>query len=314
MRSVYVLLAVSIACAALSVTMSGTVAARPLQAGPAAAETPTATPSPTPMSGVWGGVTSRSLPMSFQVSLSGAQWQQFGLTTDYSAPECHITSTQILLSLLGPGAITDSHFSGTGDFAFEGWITGTTAAGTYSITNYAITVGMDEPPGVCTYYLTQGGTWVAGPLLGTPTRTATPSPTITRTPTPTRTFTPTPTSTATRTPTATRTATRTATPTPTGSPPLTATISATATQTRLVSPSATRTSSPTATATLTPERLPVHVYLPLVLKNYPPTTRSAAAGASPGLTSDDRSLCGPLGILLTIKNVIAREASSLLHR
>ena len=102
----------------------------------------------------------------------------------------------------------------------------------------------------------------------TPTRTSTPSVTPTSTPTGTATNTPTVTPTATPTPTPTNTLTPTITNTPTSTP--TATPTATSTATATGTPTATPTDTPTQTPTGTPT--PHRVYLPVILKNYSPTT------------------------------------------
>ncbi|HIQ06310.1 MAG TPA: hypothetical protein EYH31_11615 [Anaerolineae bacterium] len=122
----------------------------------------------------------------------------------------------------------------------------------------------------------------------TPSPTATPSPTPTSTSTPTATHTPTPTATATPSPTPTPTLTPSPTPTPTATPTVTNTPTPTSTVTSTptpapsltATPSPTNTATPTATATLTLPlmerylplilqalKLPVHRYLPLLLKS-----------------------------------------------
>jgi|GEM_PF-1660098 len=112
----------------------------------------------------------------------------------------------------------------------------------------------------------------------TPTPTSTPTPTETHTPTSTPTHTPTGTPhtpthtptgtphTPTHTPTPTDTPTHTPTPTETPTPTPTPTSSYTPTPTNTYTPTPTSTSTPTVTAT--PIRR--YLYLPLVMKNYPP--------------------------------------------
>lgn len=124
---------------------------------------PTATPTSVP--GSWAGTTSRSYPMSFNVSTNGAQWSNFTLKTNYSGTAaCGVgVSGTITISVSGPGSISSNSFSYSGStFAFTGNFTsGTTATGTYAFTNYPIFVSLPYPPYVCYYYLTQSGTWSA---------------------------------------------------------------------------------------------------------------------------------------------------------
>jgi outer membrane protein assembly factor BamB len=89
-----------------------------------------------------------------------------------------------------------------------------------------------------------------GPLVPTPTATATSSPTATAS----RTATPTATSTRSATATATATATGTTTATATATPTATATVTATSTATPTATTTATATATPTATATVTATR------------------------------------------------------------
>lgn len=104
----------------------------------------------------------------------------------------------------------------------------------------------------------------------TPTDTSTPTATPTETSTPTVTHTPIGTSTPTVTSTPTETPTPTVTPTPTE------------TSTPTVTPTPTKTSTPTAT--LTP---PVfRIYLPLIVKNYPPVTPTPTPTPTPTLTAE----------------------------
>ena len=136
--------------------------------------TPTATPTstsqptptigpPTPISGHWTGTTSRSYPMSFDVSIGSTQWMSFTLTTDFVATTCANATGTITTTVSGPGAIVDNQFSYTGStFAFAGQFDSTiTAMGTYTYTNHQIVIGLPYPPYVCFYYLNQSGTWTA---------------------------------------------------------------------------------------------------------------------------------------------------------
>lgn len=127
---------------------------------------PSATPLPTPTATAtpphWAGITSRSQPMSFDVSGNGAQWSNFKLRTDFSAPSCGSSGT-IEVTIPGPGNITANQFSYTGStYAFTGqFLSASTASGTYAFTNYQIIIPLPGPPFICYYYLTQNGTWTA---------------------------------------------------------------------------------------------------------------------------------------------------------
>ena len=151
--------------------------------------TPTATSASTPISGHWGGTTSRGHPMSFDVSTDSAQWSNFTLKTDYVATTCGNVSGTLEITLPGPGNIANNQFSGSGNnFAFAGQFDSTTAAhGTYNFTSYMIIIWSGIPPIPCYYYLTQSGTWTANwqPATSTPTptRTATATPLYSPTPT-----------------------------------------------------------------------------------------------------------------------------------
>ena len=126
----------------------------------------------------------------------------------------------------------------------------------------------------------------AAPPTPTPTSTptGTPTPTSTGSPTPTRTatHTPTPTKTPTRTPTRTATPTRTSSPTPTATGTTTThTPMPTTTSTPTLTTTSTPTQMPTATRTATPTT-PYGVFLPLVLKHYPPCDPYEPNNAPPG--------------------------------
>jgi hypothetical protein len=124
-----------------------------------------------------------------------------------------------------------------------------------------------------------------------PVVTETPTPTPTRTATPTPTTTQTPTTTATRTPTATHTPTATATPSPTATrtPTTTHTATATATQTRTPTPTATGTGTPisTHTPTATPTGTSTGTHTPSPTATASPTVR-ATSTATPTLTATPR--------------------------
>lgn len=111
-----------------------------------------ATPPPhdfKPEDGHWTGTTSRSQPMSFNVSSGGANWNTFHLRTTYQVGSCSGT-TEITLS--GPGVIANNQFSGSGSFlSFTGQFNSpTTASGSYSFLNH---------PGCGGF--SQSGTWTA---------------------------------------------------------------------------------------------------------------------------------------------------------
>ncbi len=124
---------------------------------PTSSPTPTNTPSPgpVPQDGHWTGTTSRSHPMSFDVSSGGTTWSNFVLRTDGVVGPCSVTITT---TVPGPGAIANGQFSFSGSyFAFSGQFTSSSAAsGSYAYTNYNI-------PG-CGYF-SQAGTWTATPAL-----------------------------------------------------------------------------------------------------------------------------------------------------
>ena len=130
--------------------------------------------------------------------------------------------------------------------------------------------------------------WLPIPTLPpTCTPTATPTPTPTATATVTATPSPTPTATSTATPTATPTPTNTptCTPTPTSTPTKTPTPTHTFTPTCTSTPTRTPTQTPTATSTRTATPNPsysIHVFLPLILKHYPPCDPYEPNNAPPG--------------------------------
>ena len=167
--------------------------------------------------------------MSFLVTADGTQWMTFTLKTDYVATTCYNLSVQTEIMTSGPGSIADDHFSTSGSYAFEGWLATTTVAtGTYTFYRYPVVIGLPSPPYICTYYLTQSGTWTAGLFVGAATHTPTPA----------------------RTPTSTRTATNTRTPT------------------RTATPTVTRTPSRTGTTTLAPTAGHFLVYLPTIMRDH----------------------------------------------
>ena len=96
----------------------------------------------------YNGTTSRGQPMSFIVSPTGTQWEEFKLKTDY--PACSLT---IELTIFGPGPISSGKFSASvSGFSFSGQVkTDGTALGSYSFNNYNANG--------CK--MTQSGTWTA---------------------------------------------------------------------------------------------------------------------------------------------------------
>jgi len=161
---------------------------------PAPSLTPTQPASS--MSGHWVGTTSRGRALSFDVSLNGAQWSNFVLTTDFAAPNCGASYQELTQTTAGPGNITSNQFSFSGGvFSFTGQFnSATTASGTYTFSNYPFVYSLPGPPYVCVFYLTQSGTWTANwQSTPAPTHTPTPSATSATTPTPTQTPTATPT-------------------------------------------------------------------------------------------------------------------------
>ena len=101
--------------------------------------------------------------MSFTVSSSGAQWDNFKLKTDFIATTCYNATGTIEVTVPGPGSITNNQFSYTSStYSFTGQFnSASTASGTYSFANRQIVIGIPFPPYVCYYYLTQSGTWSA---------------------------------------------------------------------------------------------------------------------------------------------------------
>jgi len=112
------------------------------------------TPSPPgskPVDGHWTGTTSRSQPMSFNVSSGGTSLNTFKLKTDFKAGPCSGTTE---ITIPSPRPITNNQFSGSGgSFSYSGkFNTPTSASGTYAYTNHVITnCGI----------LNQSGTWTA---------------------------------------------------------------------------------------------------------------------------------------------------------
>jgi hypothetical protein len=104
-----------------------------------------------PNYGTWTGTTSLGHPMSFYVSLSGTEWSNFSLTTDFIIGLC---SGGLVQSLDAFGPILNNQFTGaSSDFSFTGQFTSsTTANGTYFFNGHLI-------PGCGTLY--QSGTWTA---------------------------------------------------------------------------------------------------------------------------------------------------------
>jgi hypothetical protein len=113
--------------------------------------------------GDWSGTTNSGRPVSFVVSSSGSQWNAFSLETYFIATSCYNIGVTMTISIAGPGSITNNQFSYTGsDFSFTGQFSDSThASGTYSFKNRLIVISLPFPPNVCTYYLTQSGTWTA---------------------------------------------------------------------------------------------------------------------------------------------------------
>ena len=118
----------------------------------------------TPNTGHWTGVTSRSQPMAFDVISSGGQWRSFELTTSWTVTACGVTTSGTTsVNIAGVGAIVDGQFGTYGLFSFAGrFDSPTTAAGTYSFSNYPISYSIPIPPYVCNIHLFQSGTWAAG--------------------------------------------------------------------------------------------------------------------------------------------------------
>ncbi|HLF29077.1 MAG TPA: hypothetical protein VJG32_22340 [Anaerolineae bacterium] len=161
---------------------------------------PTASPTPTRppsiMPGRWIGATSRGQPLLLDVSSDSAQWSNFVLTTDFAAPSCGVSYSELTQTTAGPGNITSNQFSFSGGvFSFTGrFNSATTASGTYTFSNYPFVYPLPGPPYVCVFYLTQSGTWTANwQSTPAPTHTPTPSATSATTATPTQTPTATPT-------------------------------------------------------------------------------------------------------------------------
>jgi hypothetical protein len=105
-------------------------------------------PGSKPVDGHWTGSTSRSQPMSFDVSSGGTAWSNLTLRTTASVGGCTAT-VEVTVS---PGTIVNNQFSGGGgNFSFTGQFNSpTTASGTYSFVNH---------PGCGGF--SQSGTWTA---------------------------------------------------------------------------------------------------------------------------------------------------------
>jgi PKD repeat protein len=108
-------------------------------------------PGFTPQDGHWTGNTSRSRPMSFNISLGGTRWNTFTLQTDGLVGSCNLVLTT---TVLGPSVISNNQFSWSGSyFSFSGQFNSTTtASGSYAYNNYNI-AGCGN--------FTQSGTWTA---------------------------------------------------------------------------------------------------------------------------------------------------------
>jgi hypothetical protein len=143
---------------------------------PAPSSTPTRPPSIMP--GHWAGTTSRGQPISFDVSSDSIQWSNFVLSTDFAAPSCGVSYSELTQTTAGPGNITGNQFSFSGGvFSFTGQFNSANmASGTYTFSNYPFVYALPGPPYVCVFYLNQSGIWTAN-------RQSTPVPTPTATPT-----------------------------------------------------------------------------------------------------------------------------------
>jgi hypothetical protein len=115
-----------------------------------------------------GTVTSTTRPVSFDALNDGTLWFNFSVSVPYNG--CSKTGNSTILTG-GPGAISSRSFSfstPSNSFRFSGtFTTNTTAAGTYTLSNYPVCVWI-TPPGYCCYAVTSGsGTWSAGgpPLM-----------------------------------------------------------------------------------------------------------------------------------------------------
>jgi hypothetical protein len=108
-------------------------------------------PGSKPKDGHWTGTTSRSQPMSFDVSSGGTVVNNFKLKTNFQVGPCSGTFETTLSS---PRPITNNQFSSnSGSFTFSGqFSTSTSASGTYAYVNHFI-------PG-CGIF-NQSGTWTA---------------------------------------------------------------------------------------------------------------------------------------------------------
>lgn len=109
-------------------------------------------PGSNPVDGHWAGTTSRSQPMSFDVSSGGTLLSNFKLKTDFQVGLC---SGTIEITIPSSGTIANNQFTGnSGDFSFSGqFTTPTSASGTYAYVNHVISN--------CGLLLNQSGTWTA---------------------------------------------------------------------------------------------------------------------------------------------------------
>ena len=87
-----------------------------------------------PVGGHWSGLTSRTQPMSFDVSADGSLWTDFSLSAPVQA------GVGTVAEVPGPGAIVNGSFAVTyasGTFQATGTITSeNTASGTYTFSSY----------------------------------------------------------------------------------------------------------------------------------------------------------------------------------
>jgi len=118
----------------------------------------------TPYDGPWIGTTSEGRAVSFTVSNGGSEWGGFLYTIAFFCPAIGGTVTTGITTS-GPGTITDGEisYSGPNGVAFTGaFDTPTTASGTFTLTDYAVTHGgLPYPPYVHTDIIDHSGTWTA---------------------------------------------------------------------------------------------------------------------------------------------------------
>ncbi len=116
-----------------------------------------------PNEGEWTGTTSRGHSISFDVGSGSNQWSNFSLETDWSSGD---SSGTIEINVEGPEDISGNRFRYYGDgYYFDGEFTSpSTASGTYTFTDYKITISDNPYPQY--YYLNQTGEWTAtGPFF-----------------------------------------------------------------------------------------------------------------------------------------------------